>query len=155
MRYKPLVIIVTDGMNMTERGITPDLRRRETLRAMEVLNASALFLGIKDDRGGANDVMNALAALKPEIVFAPAVYPKGHIWHNIVGQVAMALFPEKLCKYATYQTDDYSLKGDIMIMPTPKEKELKDKALAMYESQHSIAAIHFQEVKNKPEWYVL
>jgi LmbE family N-acetylglucosaminyl deacetylase len=152
----PLVIVVTDGMNMIHKGITPEIRREETLRAMEILGASVLFLGLHDDKLTPSQVAFALKGIKPSWVFAPAVYKHGHIGHNIVGQVALDLWKDKVIKYATYQVNDFELKGDIAVYPTKKEECLKELALKEYRTQNvdGVAKVHFDAVKGKPEYFI-
>jgi LmbE family N-acetylglucosaminyl deacetylase len=156
IRNKPLVIIVTDGMKMIDKGIDFMMRRNETLNAMRILKASVLFLGLEDDCLTDSKVELSLKGLKPDTVFAPAVYLYGHTGHNIVGRVALKLWGDKVVKYATYQTNDFELKGDIAVNPSPMEKELKERALAEYVSQNieGIAKVHFDAVRGKPEYYI-
>jgi LmbE family N-acetylglucosaminyl deacetylase len=152
MRYKPLVIIVTDSM----KGTDFMLRRKETLEAMKILGADVIFLGLRDDTLDELDLEMAIEGLRPEAVYAPAQYPNGHKAHNIVGSVAKRLWKDRLFKYATYEyPNENVLTGDIIINPSKVEIELKDKALLAYTSQiNSQAIVHFKTVRNKPEYYI-
>lgn len=154
MRYKPLVIIVTDGMNMQSKGIDFIMRRQETVDAMKVLGASVVFLGLRDDTFEDIDLEMAIEGLKPDRVFAPAVYNNGHIGHNIVGRVALKLWGDKVIKYATYEYPNLTLQGDITITPSNGEALLKTKALLAYPSQIAVNKVHFDAVAGKPEYYI-
>ena len=154
MRYKPLVVVVTDCMNMEDKGIDFMLRRRETLEAMSILGADVIFLGLRDDMFDDLDLEMAIEGLKPDKVFAPALYPNGHKTHNLVGKVAERLWKYKLIKYATYEYPELTLKGDIAITPSKEEELLKTKALLAYTSQIRVNKIHFDMIAGKPEYYI-
>jgi LmbE family N-acetylglucosaminyl deacetylase len=157
MRHKPLVVVCTDGMNYSHKGVDFVARRRETLNAMEVLGARVLFLGLRDDCLEEADLELAIEGLKPARVFAPACYPNGHKGHNIVGKVALELWGSKVVKYATYEyPNTYILTGDIPVKPrNGKEALLKATALSKYVSQiNSEAIVHFKTVANTLEYYI-
>jgi LmbE family N-acetylglucosaminyl deacetylase len=122
---------------------------------MAVLGAEVLFLGIPDKYLNERILIDTIKGLKPEFVFAPAVYPKGHPDHNLVGKVAINLWGKGVNKYATYQTNDFALKGDIAVEGVGDEPKLKQLALSKYKSQHQLARVHFEAVKGKPEYYIL
>jgi hypothetical protein len=88
-----------------------------------------------------------------EHVYAPAIQ-SGHVDHDGVGRVASTLFP-KTKYYSTYTKDNYDPFGQRSIIPTQAEINLKNDALACYESQLKIEEVrlnHFEMVRGKPEY---
>ena len=163
LREKPLVIIVTDGYIQMKRGhetITPELRKLETIHAMEILGANVEFLGISDLSLECEDLKEKLYNLNPDIVYAP--YPNSvNEQHNLVGNVAYELWGKRVKFYSTYtKQKEYTKetlapKGDIEIKPTAEEMELKNRALDCYESQIRLCNLHFLAVRNKSEYLCL
>ena len=154
MREKPLVIIVTDS-NL-QPGVTAQERREETLRACEILGLTVDFLGLEDGSLRESDLTQSLQALDKgdwQKVYAPAIQG-GHRDHDVVGRVAAALFPS-IEYYSTYTKDNYDPFGQHSIIPTLAEINVKNSALACYESQLKIERIridHFDMVRVKPEY---
>lgn len=151
MREKPLVIVVTDGYIQLDRGVGPHERRYETIDAMRILSAPVVFLGIPDT-GLTPEVLKArLAGLDPELVYAPAVYPNGNKGHNVVGSVAMELWPNKVKLYHTYELNRLYIDRDNAILPSLSELETKNRALDAYKSQLRLNKPHFDAVRGLPE----
>lgn len=153
LRYRPLVVVVTDSFVQYERGqeeITAHRRRDETRRAMQVLGAEVQFLGLADDRLRGGVLQGALKQFGQVPVISPA-YQGGHPQHDLVHIVAMQMFRWN-AYYATYAKDQWltPIARYVEVVPCPAEAELKKKALACYESQHWQG--HFGAVEGKSEW---
>ena len=154
MREKLLVIIVTDS-NLQE-GVTAKERREETIRACKILGVPVEFLGLEDGSLREQDLIRELESLNTkhwEHVYAPAIQ-SGHDDHDVVGRVASTLFSSTRY-YSTYTKDNYDPFGQYPIIPTQAEINLKNDALACYESQLQIDGVrvnHFEMVQGKPEY---
>lgn len=162
MRHKPLVVIVTDAARHAKRGLPIDVRRQESVRGCSILGAPVMFLGIPDDELTAEVLALRLVGLTADKVFAPAPLPNGNPDHNIVGEVAKAIFgkngsyarKEQLFLYSTYTKDNLTPRGDVEIVPVAGEMALKEAALREYRSQIEMNKIHFDAVKGASEFYV-
>lgn len=154
MREKPLVIIVTDSD--LQEGVTAQARRQETLRACEILGVAVEFLGLQDGSLREYDLTQRLLLQNTanwQHVYAPAIQG-GHSDHDVVGQVASRLF-SSVEYYSTYTGDNYNPFGQHSIIPMQVEINVKNAALACYESQLKIERIridHFDMVQGKPEY---
>lgn len=160
IREKPLVVIITDAWiqtNRGEKGCDATTRWLESVKAMEVLDAPLIRIGIKDfELQG-----SALAAFLRnsfgtfEKVYAPALQ-EGNPHHDLVSQAAKEAFGDKVIYYSTYKKGEWFSPGDIEIIPTPEEKALKEKALSCYTSQINLPATkpHFEVAKDKSEWLI-
>ena len=153
MRRKPLVAIVTDSWMQFERGqgITTSQRRAETLEAMRLLGAPVEFLGIKDTELSAVNLAERLRDIHPSKVYAPqpnSLNPQ----HNIVGDIAYRLWPDKVIFYSTYTRTSLTPEGEIEIAPKYEEIRLKNRALDCYQSQISINNRQFLAVRGKSEF---
>ena len=153
IREKPLVIIITDGFNQTIYGVKTDWleRRRESIRAMAILGASVMFMGIRDVDLTENLLYERLKYINPEVVYAPALQG-GHQAHDIVSKIAKELFRANVIYYSTYTKEELFARGIKEVIPTQEEIELKNKALAEYKTQLKMSEPHFAAVKNKSEW---
>lgn len=161
IRYKPLVLVVTDSYIQQNRGehITASERRSETYEAMKVADCPVFFGGIRDDVIDEWQVENLLSRFDNlDMVYFPAEVPNGNEHHNLISQVA-----KKLCllkgwqyrQYMTYAKDQLYLVGTEEMFPTPEEREIKERMLNCYQSQLSLPATapHFEAVKGKSEWF--
>lgn len=96
----------------------------------------------------------ALVASVPERVYAPAVDPEGHEQHNLIGNLALAVFgEEKVIPYGTYARGQrHRLKTEVI--PTADEIQRKLQALACYRSQieHPSTRPWFFELLDLREW---
>jgi LmbE family N-acetylglucosaminyl deacetylase len=140
LRHRPLVIICYDGR---PRYWPPDVREAESAAALAILGATYRHLHCDPDDRGALEL--ALRAYEPEAVWAPLPEQRGDSHHNRVGEVALALWPERLTYYTTYTDADRSIQGDRV----PEEAgwpELKQQALGCYRSQieHPGTRPHFE-----------
>ena len=158
MRYKPLVIIVTDSYIQPERGdvgCTAEIRRQETIEAMKLVGCPVVFLGIKDTELQSPTLIERLKYFNPETIYVPAIHDRGHWQHNLIGNVGLELFGKKCERYCTYANNNYEIiKGSWEIVPTQPEMELKNKMLECYTSQINLpsTAPFFSTVRNKSEW---
>lgn len=159
LRYRPLVVVVTDSYKQAKRGqdITWQQRRIETTEAMRILGAAVMFLGIPDDE---LTYPSCLVALKgvywkvpttsrlPACVFAPACQG-GNAEHDLISNVCSEIWEPIL--YATYAKDEWFTPIEGMaIHQTEVEAASKRKALACYKSQHFQP--HFKAVEGQPEY---
>jgi len=155
MREKPLVVIVTDGYLHVPKGVQPEDRRQESIRAMLILEAPVVFLGLHDDNLKEYEIYTRLCNLKNiDKVYAPAVYEDGHKHHNMVGRVALELWGFKVGKYATYTMDNPVPQGNIEVVPSEEERLLKSLALKEYDSQLKLNKLYFDAVDGKSEWLI-
>lgn len=158
MREKPLVVIVTDSYiqpNRGEKGCDADTRWNETKKAMEILGAPVMRLGIPDLELDYHKLGQFFQKCfhNFETVYAPALQ-EGNLHHDIVHRACKVVFGDKVKEYTTYAPGQLYTTGKTEIVPTPEELELKSKALECYQSQLNLAATrpHFEAVKGKSEW---
>lgn len=156
MRIKPLVIVVTDSHIQPERGdagCSADDRRKETIKAMNMVGCPVVFLGIKDTELMEHELRERLKFFDPETIYIPAV--QGGNWqHDLIGRVALDLFGNKCERYTTYTKTDLYTTSNWEVVPTHQEMELKNKMIGCYKSQLNLPSTrpHFEAVKNKSEW---
>ena len=156
IREKPLVLIVTDAHKHQKKfgdwsGILA--RRKETEEAMKILGVKVEFLGIPDDALYLDNLVINLEDYEVTgKVFAPALQG-GNPEHDLVSEAAKKVWGDKVITYSTYTKTNLTPTGGEAIIPTKKEEELKNKALACYVSQLKINKPHFDAVKGKPEFY--
>jgi hypothetical protein len=112
-----------------------------------------VFLNIPDNELTKEILWRRLVNMDIDTVYAPTVYANGNPDHNIVGEVSRELWGDKVMSYSTYQLDDLVPSGDIEIIPTTTEVDLKNQALSKYISQHERNRPHFEAVHNKSEYY--
>mgnify|MGYP003394797258 CR=1 FL=1 len=158
IREKPLVVIVLDSWiqpNRGEKGCDAETRWNETKKAMEILGAPVIRLGIKDFELDyqffGSFIMKSLSGF--DTVYCPAIQ-EGNPRHDIIARACQAVFGDKCKLYSTYEKGQWFSKSDIEIVPTEEEYELKKKALACYESQLKLPSTkpHFDaaiEAKNE------
>jgi len=159
MREKPLVLIVTDAHIQTNRGevgCDSITRWNETVKAMNMLDTTVFRLGIPDYDLSYHFFANFLKASfgNIDVVYAPAIQG-GSPHHDIVSRAAHAIFGDKVVEYSTYGGGEFFSKGEIEIVPTEEEYELKKKALECYASQRNLPSTkrHFDDaIAAKSEW---
>lgn len=71
----------------------------------------------------------------PERVYAPAVEQDGHEQHNLIGEVALELFGDKVIPYLTYAPRGQRSRNGTEVVPTTEEIQRKLRALACYKTQ--------------------
>ena len=156
LKFKPLVVIVTDAVKYELKfgsmsGIM--VRRKESEEAMKILGAKIEFLGIPDTGLYIDNLVVNLEDFEVTgKVFAPALQ-QGHPDHDVVSLAADKVWGDKVIYYSTYTKENLTPEGALAIIPTKKEEDLKNKALACYISQLKINKPHFDAVKGKPEFY--
>ncbi len=161
MREKPLVLVVTDSFiqpNRGEMGCDAETRWQESIKAMEMLGVPVVRMGIPDFMLG-NKITDLAKSMATSFqgfdkVYAPALEEGGNEHHNLCNALARLAYGPKVQEYMTYTKENLHTEGDIEIIPTPEEVELKNKALDCYVSQRNLAstAPHFDAVRGKSEW---
>ena len=155
-RFKPLVVVVTDAAKHQKKfgdwsGILA--RRKETEAAMKILGVEVEFLGIPDNALYLDNLVINLEDFEVKgQIFAPALQG-GHADHDTVALAADQVWEDRVVYYSTYTKTNLTPEGALAIIPTKKEEDLKNKALACYISQLKINKPHFDAVKGKPEFY--
>jgi LmbE family N-acetylglucosaminyl deacetylase len=157
LREKPLVCTITDSYIQLNRGedITPLQRWIEDVEAMKILGCPIIRLGIRDDFLNENMVRSGLLQFENfDEVYAPAIMG-GNFQHDLVGMIATEIWGDKCKHYTTYTKVAPHTKGNIEIVPTIEEIELKNKALDCYKTQiGNTNKIYFEENKEKSEWFI-
>lgn len=166
MREHPLVLTVTDSYIQANRGenITAEQRRNEDIEAMKILNCSIVFGGIRDDIIDEWAVTNLLSKFHNfDTVYAPALQG-GNKDHDLISKVALDIFGDKVTQYSTYAKGEWYTEGNIKVPASDEEHttfiraeaDLKEKALACYQSQINLPSTkpHFEAIKGKPEWFL-
>lgn len=161
MREKPLVCIVTDAhiqTNRGEKGCDAETRWNETKRAMEVLGVPVIRLGVKDYELDYHVFGTFLQKSMSgfDTVYAPAIQ-EGNPHHDLISRACQAVFGDKCKLYSTYAKGEWFTKGDIEVVPTEEEYELKKKALACYTSQINLPSTkpHFDaSIEAKNEYFI-
>ena len=161
MREKPLVVICTDSFiqpNRGEKGCDSETRWEETKKAMDILGVPVMRLGVRDYELDYNVfgtfLQKSLSGF--DKVYAPAIQ-EGNPHHDLIARACKFVFGDKVIQYSTYKSGEWFTKGDIEIVPTEEEYELKKKALSCYKSQLNLAstAPHFKaSIEAKSEWQI-
>ena len=143
MREKPSVFIITESYiqpNRGEVGCDAETRWEESKKAMQILGAMVIRVGIKDFELQAGNLANFFKGTygTVEKVYAPALQ-SGNPHHDMVSVAAKEIWGDKVVFYSTYAPGQFFTKGDIEIKPTPEEMEKKIQALACYTSQLNLA----------------
>ncbi len=148
LRLKPVVVICTDYDG--SRGPTSQERRGESIEAMKILGAKVIFLGIPERELTQKSLLDNLKGIRSRLeIYAPAVQG-GHPHHDLVGSSVCASI-----RYSTYTKTSLHPSGDVEIVPTDKEFELKKMALACYKSQWKLNPQHFEAVlEARSEFYI-
>ncbi len=160
MREKPLVLTVLDSYvqpNRGEVGCDAEIRAKETEEALKVLGCEGQRLLLRDDT-----VDQELIELNLgfswwkdyEVIYAPALQG-GNKHHDMVSRAALNVFGRnKVIFYPTYTKSELYTTGELEVVPTEAERELKDKATACYVSQLNLPSTkpHFDAVAGKNEW---
>lgn len=132
MREKPLVVICTHA---TMQGGNGYERAMESYRAMKMLGASVMFLGIDEDELTEEVLEEKLSILGDDYIYfySPEYEENGNPHHNIVANVVKKRYYAGQT-YKTYTGLESRTIGK-EIIPTPGELELKKKAMACYKTQ--------------------
>ena len=155
MREKPVVVVITDSFIQANRGenITYFQRREETINAMKILGCLSFFLGIPDDNFSEARLNIQMPTFHNfDRVYVPAIQG-GNPQHDIIGKVYQEMFGNRCKHYTTYTKTEPYTTGNIEIVPTIEEIELKDKALDCYKSQiGNTNKVYFDAVRGRSEW---
>lgn len=161
MREKPLVLIITDAYiqhNRGEKGCDAITRWNESVKAMDILGAPLMRVGIKDYELDYHFLCNFFKASFGNFdkIYIPALQG-GNPHHDIVSRACYAVFGHKVQAYSTYAPGQFFTKGNIEIVPTEEEFELKKKALECYTSQINLPATkgHFEAVLADKKEYLM
>ena len=148
MREKPLVVIVTHA---TMQGDNGDERAMESYRAMKMLGASVMFLGIDEDKLTEMTLFEKLVFLNEADslkIWVPEYEEDGNPHHNLVNRVARQMFPE-VKTYKTYTGLEDRTVGEEVI-PTEDELALKKQAMQCYRTQiENPNTVHYFSVTNE------
>ncbi len=134
--HKPLVVVVlrsfveagwVDGPGYAEREL-------ESEASCKVLGCELEQWTHEDSNPDWDAVRASMEALEPERVWAPLPEPGGHPHHNVIGEMALELWPQTVF-YSTY-THKYgkTTTGDL-VTPEPGWEEIKRRAMSCYASQ--------------------
>lgn len=148
MREKPLVVICTHATMQGDNGYE---RAMESYRAMKMLGASVMFLGIDEDELTEElleEKLGFLYDVETLDLYAPEHEENGNPHHNIVAKVAK-MFMKNTQTYKTYTgLEDRSIGKEII--PTPEELELKKRAMLCYQTQiQNPFTSHYFDVTNE------
>lgn len=141
LRERPFVAFCFDG---APRHGSFDVRYGEACGALRILGCEGSALRATPDTFG--DTLAQLLILQNvEHVWAPWPEPGGNSEHNLVGDVASVLWPDRVSFYATYTDAGRTTTGDL-VMPEPEWIPQKKAALACYRSQQRLAGMrpHFE-----------
>jgi LmbE family N-acetylglucosaminyl deacetylase len=131
MREKPIVVIVT---HPTLQGDNGHERLMESYKAMRLLGASILFLGIPEHELNETILRKKLEKLgiKSQRVIVPAL-DRGHPHHDLIHFVCTDMF-WNIEYYKTYGKGETRAIG-WEVEATKEEQELKQKAMNCYQTQ--------------------
>lgn len=137
LREHPWVVFCFDG---APRHGNAQTRMREADAAMRLLGCDMIALHSTPDA-----LAGDLAQLDPSHVWAPLPEEGGNSDHNIVGETARDLWPDRTTFYTTYTDAGRSKTGE-RVEPLPGWETLKRRAMSCYESQYALPAMrpHFQ-----------
>ena len=142
LAHDPLVVTVLASQLQEDRGtgITNDTRMAEDCCAFAELGLTEWtqwpYLDSAPDWGAVAGAMRVVdERVQPERVFAPAVEEGGHDHHNQIGQLARALFGDRLTAYLTYTNGRDRSRSGNEVPFEPEWPAIKLGALACYRSQ--------------------
>lgn len=155
IREKPTVMVVLDSYIQPargEQGCSAEERAKETTDANDILGCAVERLGIHDDEV-TEEILEAHLKTYDvyDVVYAPALQG-GNPHHDMISRVCDKVFGSRVMHYTTYEKTKLWTRGVTEIVPTPKELEIKNRALACYVSQIAINKPHFDAVEDKSEW---
>jgi LmbE family N-acetylglucosaminyl deacetylase len=138
LRERPLVVLCLPG---AERHGSFAVRLAEFKAAMKVVGCDWVSLAERSD-----ELEDALRLLdSPEHVWAPLPEPDGNTDHNIVGDAAASLWPDRVTFYTTYTPWSRTMLGRPVSFD-PSWPDVKRRALACYRSQQEsrLTRPHFE-----------
>lgn len=137
LREHPLVVFCFDG---APRHGSVEVRSAESLRSMRVLGCDRVVLHATPET-----LADQLAQFEHvEHVWAPWPEAGGNSEHNLVGDVAAGLWPDRVSFFTTYTDDGRTVEGE-RVLPQNGWKWRKRQALACYHSQRQLPGMrpHF------------
>ncbi len=145
LRHRPLVIVCFNG-RLARHLASSETREAETSAAMRILGCQARFLRVPSASDGEAELERLLARFSPEHVWAPLPEADGHSHHNVVGEVALRLWPDRTSLYATYTLGGGKTQLGERVEVEEGWADLKEAALACYVSQieHAGTRPHFE-----------
>ncbi len=126
LREQPDVLFCFDG---APRHGSFETRWAEARQATRHLGVTAVAL-----RATPETLADHLAAFDPEHVWAPWPEPGGNSEHNLVGDIASGLWPDRISYYTTYAESGRTTEGR-QLDAEPGWAATKARALACYGSQ--------------------
>lgn len=157
MRERPHVIVCTYDRDHAVR----EERQREVAAAVRILDCTHQVWQMSEtafDRGVAKKYlevwMSDRVPMIPDKVYAPAIEEGGHEQHNIVGELALEVFGERVVPYLTYAPRGHRSTAGQEVVPTAEEMRSKLQALACYRTQIANPATRpwFFELLDMREW---
>lgn len=145
LRHDPHVVIVLKSAKQSDLGVTAETREAETDCALKQLGVSSWEQWPYPDTGpdwqAVELAMQMLdERMEPELVLAPAVEDGGHEQHSRVGELARAVFGDRVTAYLTYVRGQLSSRVGEEVAFEPDWPVRKLRALACYESQIGLPA---------------
>lgn len=146
LRERPTVVFCFDG---APRHGSFEVRRAEARQAMRVLGCEWFAL-----RATPDTLAGHLADLDDvERVWVPWPEPGGNSEHNLVGDIASGLWPDRVSYYTTYTDDGRSLAGEQVLVEDGWETR-KRLAMSCYRSQWRLAAMRPHFTRGLAEYIV-
>lgn len=156
LRYRPdVVVCLRSYVEEARYGVTAETREAETAAALEILGCSWEQWPYRDDRPIPGDFFDLLMTRRDDYdrVFAPAVEDGGHEHHSKIGQVAEAVFGDRVVSYLTYTRHGGRSRDGVEVVPEPGWIAKKSRALACYRSQIALPDMAPHFVGELREWY--
>lgn len=158
MRERLHVIICTQDANEDIRQV----RSLETARAIDILGCSHHEWPMPADKPDWDKARvwlsawdsSSLVASRADRVYAPAVHPEGNEQHNIVGELALEIFGDRVVPYMTYAPRGQRQREGTEVVPCAFEIQWKLQALACYSTQieNPLTRPWFYDLLDLREW---
>lgn len=159
MREKPTVFVVLDSYiqpNRGETGCSAEERAKESAIACEMLGVPIKRFRIRDDATPKDQLWKGMAVGFKELAGFDRIYipakQGGNFQHDLVNEVAGAMYTYKTVEYTTYTKTQLYTTGNKEVVPTDSEVVLKNRAMECFQSQLRVNRPHFDAVKGKSEW---
>jgi LmbE family N-acetylglucosaminyl deacetylase len=136
LRHQPYVIVCLRSFveETWPNGPTWQQREPETAAACEILGCYVEQAPYPDNDPPWAELRANLAALSPDVVWAPLPEPGGHPHHNTIGEMARELFPHVVF-YSTYTHKWGKTTTGTRVVPTADEQATKRRAMSCYVTQ--------------------
>lgn len=152
------VLIVTDGSQHHRKfGVLTGTRREESKSACKILKAPVSFLGFSDEYGHLTltRLVQALSDYRDQygLVFAPVTIKGAHETHNLVSEAVEQVWGHNAMYYGIYEQGGLKpLKGEMTLVGTDAEKQIKQDAMNCYRSQIKLNEPFFIANKDADEY---